>query len=120
MKDAKLQASITLTCPNGHRLRGDSRFIGKKVKCPRCQAGFVISAPAPSQVTDTGVMRILGDVTNPAPAPIESNEVSTRPCPRCGMGIGNDAPVCEHCKCYVGVMPRFMTDMLSDRQVGQG
>ena len=118
MKDEKLQESITLTCPSGHRLRGDASFIGKKVKCPRCQAAFVISVPEEKKVTDTAIMRILGDVPVAAQVPRTNSDPATRPCPRCDVSIDQDAHVCQHCNCYVGVMPRFMTDMFGDRQVG--
>jgi hypothetical protein len=118
MKDEKLRESITLSCPSGHRLRGDASFIGKKVKCPRCQAAFVISAPKEKQVTDTAVMRILGDLPVRQELPRTDPEPERRPCPRCDVSISQDAQVCQHCNCYVGVMPRFMTEMFDDRQAG--
>ena len=111
MKDDKLFESITLTCPSGHRLRGDVSFIGKKVKCPRCQAAFVISVPEEKKVTDTAVMRILGDAPVAPQTPRADSSPETRPCPRCNVSIDQDAHVCRHCNCYVGVMPHFMQQL---------
>ena len=113
MKDKKLQETITLSCPNGHRLRGAATLVGKTVKCPRCRAVFAITAPAPSTVTDTGVMRILGEVPIPTEPTLNLNNVETQPCPRCGVAIDSGVTVCKHCNCYIGVLPSFMTDMLS-------
>ena len=116
VKDKKLQETITLTCPNGHRLRGAATLVGKTVKCPRCRAVFAITAPAPFTVTDTGVMRILGEVPSAPEPALNFGEVETEPCPRCGVAIDSGATVCKHCECYIGVMPRFMTNMLSRGQ----
>lgn len=77
----------------------------------------VSSEPAPpvnaeaKGFTDTGVMRILGDVSHLPPPPEERQETPTRPCPRCEVPIPETAAVCEHCNCYVGVMPRFMSNL---------
>ena len=67
MNKLQPENTITVSCPSGHRLRGGFEMFGKNVKCPRCQAAFVF-APAKANdsdhraVTDTGVMRILGDM----------------------------------------------------------
>jgi hypothetical protein len=58
-------------------------------------------------VTDTGVMRILGDMAV-TPHAEASPEVAHRPCSRCGVAIPETLSVCSHCNCYVGVMPSFM------------
>ncbi len=119
---------------------------GNIVRCPRCKKRFVFedtknNSSAPSTVTDTGVVRILGDIPKPAVAPVEQNQPENRSvsdtgvmrilgdmesippapekkmsswkaCPRCEMSISNDATVCVHCNCYVGVMPHFMQQMV--------
>ena len=54
MIDEKLRETITVTCPSGHRLRGDASLIGKKVSCPSCQQKFAIAEPKPA-VTDSSV-----------------------------------------------------------------
>ncbi len=119
MKDKKLHESITLTGPNGHRLRADASFVGKTVKCPRCAVTFVISASQEDvAVSDSAVMRILGDGPAAPVPPTDLNEMQTRPCPRCGMAIAPDTAVCDHCHCYLGLMPSYMNSMTSDRQTG--
>lgn len=130
MNEPSSESKITVCCPSGHRLRGDSSFVGKTVKCPRCQVEFVF-APTPAsnshsalrpavvenrQVTDTGVMRILGDL---APASLQQDEeaVETRPCQRCGTAVPENLAVCSYCNCYVGVMPAYMQRLSGNRPV---
>jgi hypothetical protein len=112
-------SKISTLCPSGHKLRGNSGLIGRTVKCPRCSCEFVFeltlnrtSKTGGKQVSDTGVMRILGDMSAlpPSPTRIDSSE---RPCSRCNALIPEDAPVCSHCKCYVGALPSFLKQMNS-------
>lgn len=116
MKNNDNAVKIAVACPSGHRLRGDSKLVGKTVTCPRCKTNFVFAPTtqrhpdAEKSVTDTGVMRILGDMGALPPAP-ERVEVKTRPCTRCGVAISESLAVCNHCNCYVGVMPSFMRQM---------
>lgn len=124
-------------------------MLGKNVKCPRCQSPFVFAPtkstdsnraitdtgvmrilgdmprstppaqPKPTDsrgVTDTGVMRILGDVAESKPARTPTAEAAIRPCTRCGIKIQESLAVCPHCNCYVGVMPKFMQEMTDGRK----
>ncbi len=109
---------ITDACPSGHRVRGDIRLAGKSVRCPKCRKEFVFAPLKPSAadsnvVTDTSVMRILGESPEIPPMP-ERKPDSTKSCPRCNVSISANASVCNHCNTYVGVMPRFM------RQIAAG
>lgn len=52
-------------------------------------------------VTESAVMRILGDVAPLPPMP-EHNTQPIRCCPRCLQKIRISSRVCEHCQCYVG------------------
>ncbi len=112
-----INQKVTTACPSGHKVRGKSELVGKKVRCPRCEVEFVFaltikaSAEAPSkEVTDTGVMRILGSMDAVPPAP--KRRVSTeRPCPRCGTAVLESTPVCTHCNCYLGVLPTFLNEL---------
>ena len=66
MSQSQTTVKITVQCPKGHRLRGGTNLCGKTIRCPKCQAEFVFAPTKPSppenrQVTDTAVMRILGD-----------------------------------------------------------
>jgi hypothetical protein len=94
---------ITAYCPSGHRVRGPRAFGGRMVKCPKCAAEFLFVSPAPKTVTDTGVMRILGDSPSIPPPPPARSEPQTRPCPRCERAIALSITVCQHCACYVGI-----------------
>ncbi|MFK8114722.1 MAG: hypothetical protein AB8B91_21150 [Rubripirellula sp.] len=108
---------LSVSCPAGHHLRGGVELMGKRVKCPRCQAAFVFAPtrppeakPEPKSVTESGVMRILGDMSPLPPSP-KARAVSTRPCTRCGVAINETLSVCPHCACYVGALPKFMQQM---------
>ena len=108
---------VTVACPAGHKLRGNSSLVGKRVKCPRCDAEFVFALTFKrsdkvdaKKVTDTGVMRILGAMDAVPPAP--KRRVKTeRPCTRCGASVPENTTVCSQCNCYIGVLPAFLKEM---------
>lgn len=108
---------ITVACPTGHRLRGDSELLGQTIRCPKCAARFVFAAPETRSVTDTGVMRILGEMEAP-PSPPEKTERTNRPCPTCGKPVSRIATVCASCRHYVGPMPMFL-QQLQTRRTGE-
>lgn len=118
MSHAESETQITMCCPSGHRVRGGTELLGRSVRCPKCQTPFVFAAekprPAPAvrphPMSDTGVMRILGDMSVSSLTQMDS-EVAFRPCSRCGVTIPETMAVCSHCNCYVGVMPTFMKQM---------
>ncbi len=144
MNKPESRVKITVACPSGHRLRGGTNLVGKRVKCPKCNSEFVFAPtqPAESQnraVTDTGVMRILGDAPQSRPPatksaksesravtdtgvmrilgnhsaspPMQQPSVEMRRCPRCQVLTPESAAVCEHCNCYLGAMPTFLKQM---------
>ncbi|WP_145171262.1 hypothetical protein [Rubripirellula lacrimiformis] len=86
-----------------------------KVRCPRCSVSFVFAAsdrativtPEPKSVTESSVMRILGDL-DPTPAPPQASQIRLRPCPKCAASISETLAVCNRCQCYIGSMPSFM------------
>lgn len=132
MKNTDSQISrggkITVSCPAGHRLRGDSRFVGKTVKCPRCQVQFVFAPTSPTsdirsvlddRITDTGVMRILGDSPSPGPIPAVTESARTRPCPRCGTAVADNEVVCSYCNGYVAAMPAYLERLNTTGSVEQ-
>ncbi len=109
-------AKITDSCPSGHRVRGDIGLAGKNVRCPKCRKEFVFAPLKPvatesATVSDTSVMRILGETPELPPVP-EKKAAATRSCPRCGISISANTSVCNHCNTYVGLMPRFMKQLL--------
>ncbi len=112
-----LNQKVTTACPSGHKVRGRSDLVGKKVRCPRCEVEFVFALTykpaadaAVKEVTDTGVMRILGSMDAVPPAP-KRRATTERPCPRCGTSVLDSASVCGKCNCYLGVMPAFLSEM---------
>ncbi|WP_146453557.1 hypothetical protein [Rubripirellula tenax] len=105
-------------CPSGHHVRGDVSMAGRKVRCPHCDVAFVFAPPdravvvssKSSSVTESSIMRILGDADPLPPAPVQ-HRIKTRPCPKCSVAISEAVAVCGHCKCYVGAMPSFLREM---------
>jgi hypothetical protein len=142
MNEIQANTKITVTCPGGHRLRGGTLLVGKPVCCPKCHAEFVFGAREAlaaenRTVSDTAVIRILGEMpAPPAAATAQSpkveprsisdtgvmrilgeslpagrsvkSRVPQRPCTRCGLAIPETAAVCDHCHCYVGELPAFL------------
>ncbi|WP_222436037.1 hypothetical protein [Rubripirellula reticaptiva] len=107
-------------CPAGHHVRGDITMAGQKVRCPRCDVPFIFAPPERAVVVSTGkpsvtessIMRILGDADPLPPAPTQSvNQIKTRPCPKCSIAISEAVAVCGYCKCYVGATPSFMREL---------
>lgn len=41
---------VLVKCPNSHKINVPDKFIGKKVKCPKCEAEFVVTAGESSSV----------------------------------------------------------------------
>ena len=108
---------VTAACPSGHKVRGNANLVGKTVRCPRCEVEFVFAltfkpsaAVEAKEVTDTGVMRILGSMDAVPPAP-KRRAKTERPCSRCGASVAENTPVCTHCNCYLGVLPTFLHEM---------
>lgn len=119
MADSRLQESITVSCPRGHRLRGDASLIGKQVKCPKCQSVFAIGEPRKVSVTESSVMRILGDGPGELPPPVTSKTTESQDCPRCGCSNPKTASVCSDCECYMGLMPNFLQKMFPSKRLNK-
>jgi hypothetical protein len=92
-------------------LRGKAELIGKTIRCPRCSETFVFGYQIREEVTDTAVVRMLGDAPPPPPSPGASRQPATRPCARCGVAISVKVSVCEHCQCFVGHLPDYLAGM---------
>jgi uncharacterized paraquat-inducible protein A len=116
----------SLTCSNGHHLRAAGALVGKTLPCPRCGVAVTIpwedsfdvpeDPPQRDPLSDTGVMRILGEADLQAP-PIETpaNDPvarSQRPCPRCEYLVSDQSTVCPQCSCYMGALPQFLRALL--------
>lgn len=41
---------LLVQCPNGHGLKVPPKFAGKRVKCPKCEAAFLIPAPVAEEI----------------------------------------------------------------------
>ncbi len=111
--------TIDIHCPNGHRLMGSTEMVGRNVRCMKCKVKFPFVIPKKKPLTETGVLRILGDVP-PLPMPPEVVLPTQRPCPRCLKIISVNANVCEHCFCYVGNIPHFLKQPIGEAKSCNG
>ncbi len=101
---------IHFSCSQGHRLSADSRFVGKRARCPTCQEAMVVPPPPKTSITDSSVMRILGDAEPPPPMP-SANEPKYKRCGRCGASLLQSAKVCDECQTYVAVLDYSLAAM---------
>lgn len=117
----------SITCSNGHHLRAAGALAGKTQPCPRCGVSVIIpweealmvpeEPPVRASLSDTGVMRILGDTPvvsaqDPEADTNQLNPESHRPCPRCEHLVSEQSTVCPTCACYLGMMPQFLRALL--------
>lgn len=123
-----VEEKIKVTCQNGHALAAPRRAIGKTLPCPVCRAKVTVLDPSSrtndqdiggmsnastvmralavqqekqSALTDTGVMRILGDSPR-LPDPPVRNSPKLRECPKCGHQVSLTRTVCNRCHCFIG------------------
>lgn len=79
----KITKPIRLRCPREHHLHAPPRAIGKTLPCPVCRAMVTVSLERRDPLSDTSVLRILGDKIAsiaakqpPAPQPAKREELS--------------------------------------------
>ncbi|EMI57684.1 hypothetical protein [Rhodopirellula sallentina] len=122
--------SQTITCPQGHQLRASKRVFGKTLPCPVCKQLLTVplfppppetdpvaaDASAPEEkkdsLSDTGVMRILGDYVardeeHARDKSVDEKARTVRSCPVCDSSLSEAVTICKNCKCYVGPTPDF-------------
>lgn len=62
-------------------------------------------------LSDTGVMRILGDYPPPADPQTISDVSKQRNCPACARFVADTSTQCEHCMAYVGPSPDYLKSL---------
>lgn len=110
------EKKLSCECPNGHKLRGPVSLIGRQIECPKCNARLIFGETYNNSVSDTAVVRILDSTASVQPSS-NDQENESRPCHRCGSLVSSTASVCDHCDCYVGVMPDFMKTMNNESRM---
>lgn len=98
---------IYTTCDSGHRLKGKPTLAGKTIRCPNCGKPAVFPAAEKQAISDTGVMQILGLAEQTPDPPGPGKMVTYRVCPKCRQQVVTTLRVCNHCNCYLGVVPRI-------------
>lgn len=103
---------MKVACQNGHRHTALRSVYGTTRPCLKCGANVEIPRgkmeTGRTALTDCDILRILGKQTPLPPPPVAPHPPKTGPCPRCSARISKSANVCQHCQCYVGVMPDFL------------
>jgi phage FluMu protein Com len=93
---------INVKCAQcGNTLAVDEKFAGKKGKCPKCGAVFVIQPPAANAAPAAPPARPAATPKSaPAPAPkVTAGTVSEGPksCLGCGKAVDAKAVICMNC-----------------------
>ncbi len=106
-----------VVCAGGHRIHAAHRLGGQTLPCPKCGIPVLVPKMKTDTLSDTAVLRILGDVTPPQvneSNASESNRQAVRACPRCSVKIGLYLSVCPFCQCYAGPVSDYWHKMLGD------
>ena len=97
-KAADAIVSVQATCPNGHLIRVSRSWAGRRAKCPKCKAVFVVPTPgrtvaAAQDVTPTGRPGVIGETlsfkTSGRDDASVSDVIEKSPATRCASGGGN-------------------------------
>lgn len=105
---------VYAACENGHRIKAKESLAGQTHACPKCSKPVTIPqlvADEPKAITDTGVMRILGDLPALPQQPERAAATKIRTCPRCNQEVSANASVCRACQCYLEVAPDMLFKM---------
>ena len=99
-------------CPHGHKLRGSVDLIGESVRCPRCNEKFVFGYQIRESISDTAVVRILGDAPSSSGSESDSESEPDPPaCSSCGAPVSDTAIVCKPCLNSMGALPDFFSQL---------
>ncbi len=110
--------SLIERCPNGHPVKVHQRHFGHRVRCPRCRAIFEVPVPARRELSESSVLRILGDyspdagedaIAQRAVAIDWDRQMETRICPRCGAEVNASIRICPSCHIYMTDLPNSAT-----------
>ena len=116
--------SITVLCPNGHRLVANDDNAGKTGRCPECKATVSIPLRRTDYLSETAILSILG-----APASSPKSNIAddlgefaamaggtgkkvqhhgpVKMCPSCDREIDTGYHICPHCHTYISTLSDF-------------
>ncbi len=133
-----------VVCDEGHRIHAARRLGGQTLPCPKCGTPVTVPEAKVDRLSDTAVLRILtdseaADSSNPRTSRVasangnstvsgsnnassstcvaeatDSDDTSTRACPKCTVQIGLYLSVCPFCHCYAGPVSDYWNKMLGD------
>jgi len=115
--------SITVHCPQGHRLVTHDDHAGKAGRCPVCKAIVSIPPPHTGNLSETAILGILGspkpkestiadDLDEFAamagyPAKKQQQQSQQKLCPSCDREIDTGYHICPHCHTYISSLNDF-------------
>jgi len=115
--------TITVPCPNGHRLVTNDDNAGKIGRCPVCKATISIPLRRTDFLSETAILSILG-----TPQPRTNNITDdlgefvamaghsgvkaphhspVKLCPSCDREIDSGYHICPHCQTYISTLSDF-------------
>ncbi len=114
---------IHLKCPNGHHLTAKESNAGKTGKCPVCKAAVTIPPLLQTVMSDSAIVRILGNPDVPKknngtesagsgsdgtkskqgnqPRHSTLSLPNLKQCPNCEREIDLGYHICPHCRTYI-------------------
>jgi len=113
--------SILVSCPNGHTLKVDDKFAGRRGRCPKCRATVAVPASSSSSLDEDAILELLESPQGSAIGPSSANrpskhedaareaETSRRSagahgavkfCPHCHREVSASLHLCPHCHHY--------------------
>jgi len=115
--------TISVHCPNGHRLVANDDNAGKTGRCPVCKATASIPLRRTDYLSETAIMSILGTPTVKPKTNISDdlgefaamvgNTVTNaqhphvKLCPSCDREIDTGYHICPHCQTYISTLSDF-------------
>jgi len=116
--------TITVHCPNGHRLVANDDNAGKTGRCPVCKATISIPLPHADFLSETAILGILGTPVSRPQSNIADDlgefaamagHSGAKPqhhphlklCPSCDREIDTGYHICPHCQTYISTLSDF-------------
>jgi len=111
--------SITIVCPNGHKLKVKDKYAGKSGLCPTCKARIKVPVPKPRGIDDDAIMDILRPETSGLSIVTESEiraaaeadgkwsakeKDVVRLCGKCHAEVAEGTSVCPNCHTYIATL----------------
>jgi len=115
--------TISVLCPNGHRLVSNDDSAGKTGRCPVCKATISIPLRSTDFLSETAILSILGTpqpkngniaddlgefaIMAGHPSTKAPHHTHVKLCPSCDREIDTGYHICPHCHTYISTLSDF-------------